>query len=1800
MIDPIPPFAMTYPLAFFGFLWTTLIVGAVAASIPIIIHLLNRKRFQVVTWAAMQFLLTAQKKTTRRVQLEQFILLAIRTLVLLLTVLAMAAVVGWAEPIAKLFFPEGSPLLSRPTARVCKVIVIDNSLSMAAGAADDQSMFDKARKMARSIVDQSLPGDGFCVILLNNAGRSDPDNLKSWAVGQISPDREAVKTTINELSQTDGRADVLGTLNMVSAKLAEIDQRYQAKEVYILTDMQTATWKDKLESEGTDAIPADSQLTKMLDKLQTQAELVFVDVGEEKGHNLAITRLEVPQSLLTRGPIYFRAAVRNFGTKVARKAKLELFIKRAADRDAPFDEDAKAINLLPVAHIPVTVNPGETADVWVQHEFKEPGTYAVQLRLPGDDLEPDNLRSAVIQVKKEFKLLVVNGNEPSTTKNLVRALNPLYGKALASRLPLQPKVVPPSQSTHFSKGIPRSELAEYDCIFLCDVYSLTVQDIEQLRAHLIRGGGILISMGEKAAENIAFYNDALFRNGRGILPAKLMGVAEAPKDLHYYLYTGDKRAFEKPPLRSFAKETYKTSLSAAQFSKFMKTELPDQATVSGTAFGVRPILNFVLANKVDSDVKIPENTWTTGPAFLSWNPPLEPDPEEDNKPDNRPQVYRGNVVFYTSTWNLDWSTWADSSLTPSYIEMVHEMTMFAMSGRTRARWYSVGDVLDDYLTADGKEFEVKVFPPYATRGITDRTVGAGRMTSFYYPDTFQSGIYRMTIPKKKQEYFYAVNIPESDANDMLVESNLTRLGTKEFRDMHKGIEMQLVTSLADVQHNTVGPAGEEEEEGKSGPVAARIFMLIVLLLLFLETVLALVFGHFSSTPGTTGATANANVWWPVLSWSAFAAVFAVLGWVLIHGAMTGDFLSFLPTGIRRGIETTLGIPAAAPGEYTRWLLNWKPLSGDPSFDFVIVVVVLGLAVLTVALSYMFEGGPVGIAYRLALAGMRLFLFLLLLFVFLPQLELIFQRQSKTDVVILIDDSLSMGESDKYIDGDIRKVVEKLSKVVKLRLQDQLPGRLKAQKAELAEAEKLFREKGDDKLAQKVRELKEQVEKTKAESDSLAEDDWRPNRLQLAQTLMKQDGRDWVRFFLDKREMKVHIYHLDATGRVTKLYTDKGKPADIISGKQTQRIEESNQAILNLQAHSDSSRLGEAVSQLMENYNASSLSGIVVLTDGVTTRGRTLSKVAALARNRQVRLFFVGIGENHKIRDLELHDLDMPSSVIVGDTLVVGVKLTGKGFKKPFTVPVYLKMKEKDVETKLKKKDVVINPSDSSQEITLEYKTSKEDLGERTFIIEAVPPQSKDSKEKNLPSLRLQKTVQIQNLETIKVLYVEGSPRYEFRFLKNLLERQQSGKKKKKASFDLDVLLTDAEPNWPKEDRSAIANFPSKAELFKYHVVILGDVNPNSTKVGEKNLRNLAEFVDKNGGGLLVISGSQYTPQKYKDTLLSHVLPIEPTDSPAQNKTLKDGYRLNLYKEGKSHPIFRFTPTDVDNQKIWQDMPPMYWTSRGYRLKDNAGAVLAVHPKIVDPVRAAKGKDSQWPLVVFQFVGRGRSLFFGFDETWRWRFRENEFRYNEFWIQTMRFLARNQESRTSLTLDKQSAYRQGEKIKVTVQFPANQPPPKQVEVKVTYVPPPKDGKPGKEQFLPKLIMKKGKTFSTFEGTIKAELEGKYRFELYRPDVSSQQPDHKNPGAEANVIRPPRELERVRMDSEEMTAAANLTRGGFYTLDNAHKLPAEIPPGQRYPLGSAGPPHILWNHWLLFLLFLALLTVEWVLRKRRHLL
>jgi len=632
----------------------------------------------------------------------------------------------------------------------------------------------------------------------------------------------------------------------------------------------------------------------------------------------------------------------------------------------------------------------------------------------------------------------------------------------------------------------------------------------------------------------------------------------------------------------------------------------------------------------------------------------------------------------------------------------------------------------------------------------------------------------------------------------------------------------------------------------------------------------------------------------------------------------------------------------------------------------------------------------------------------------------------------------------------------------------------------------------------------------------------------------------------------------------------------------------------------------------------------MFTDGVTTRDETIAQVADYAAQRSVMLWFVGIGDENELRDLKLHDLEYEEEIYLGDRAVFTVRLSGHGYK-DLVVPVIFKIKTKDgKEKELAREMTKVEPNGRVSRIR--FADTPKEVGPHEYIIEVEPPKTEQN-EKPIPAenLRLTGVVRVIDTKKINVLYVEGQPRYEFRYLKFLMEREiADDKENKKKSIELTVLLLDADKDWAAKDnkagkgtdKSAISVFPpTLAELNKYDVVVIGDCDPEDKKL-KPNLKNIVHYVrgegedgkkaNKKGGGLLFMGGVFHNPHQYKGTPLAAVIPVIPLLDKGPPDILRvEKYQPQLTPAGKMHPIFRFTPDEAENLMILERLTPMFWYSSKYKISP-AAQVLAVHPTVDSDVKILGADNNKLPLVVEQYVGDGRSMFFGFDETWRWR-KEDESKFNTFWIQTMRYLSRGRSTQTKLRLDRQTPYRLGDTIKVTVNFPDSTPggngkdppdPKKKVDVKVAveYFGP--DAKEPELQYLD--LAKDERSWGTYEGQWPAGREGKYRFRLNKPDVHLNQPDKKQPSAEAVVELPPGELDKLRLNYQDLQQASGSTLGKFYTLAKANDLLDDLPLGPSIAITTQVPPTVLWNHWLAFAAVLFLITSEWVLRKFKHLL
>jgi hypothetical protein len=1678
------------PAILTGLLATFAVAGA-AASIPIIIHLLNRNRYRIVDWAAMRFLLAAQRKNTRRMRLEQLILLTVRVLIVILLVLAMASVYEWANGAGGLWsrlFPDTFVRAAAGTRRTHKILVIDGSFSMALKVGDT-TCFDKARAAAVRILEESPSGDGFNLVLMAAPPRR--------IVSEISDDARKVTEEVKALRLPHGNADLTATLNTVENLLAGSPGKFEEKEVYFLTDLQRSAWTAR---QAVDPSVA-------LQKIQARARTIFVDVGQDGVNNLAVTDLVLGVPMATTGaatPIL--ANIHNYGTEPRHQLRVELLIGKA--REAETDPEFR----LRVEQQALTdIGPGQTATVTFPCQFRLPGDYIVQVRLDHDALELDDIRTVALSVKETVPVMLVNGKPAvevydQATEFLKDALNPFQGGVVPGNLAARPKVVSESQFADAGQG----DLTPYDCVFLCDVSRLGTAEVRRLEAHLRRGGGVVIALGPHV--DLEAYNRLLYRNGEGILPAKLIGRERPPSD-RYYTFYANEEVYKKPPLADFGADNGKAVLQAVPFYEYVVAEMPPRSRA-------RKVLSFMPdaqsavpgTRRPAGKPAVPELMRADDPALVEWT------------------RYRGRVILITTTVNQDWTDeWPKS---PSYLPLMQELLRFAVAGRLREQAALVGETLEEYLPLGSAGLDVVVNTPDGVAEAT-RTQDREDATVLSWTNTDTSGIYRAVIGRHPRDHLFAVNVPTATDSQQASESDLTRTNREELRTTFPGWDFQLVTDVGQVTHSG-GPIIESTESnlGGIGMAVARGLLLTMLILILIEVMLAWKFGHYSAAAALAEAQPLEPRKLPIVVGAIAGMLFFLVAGALAHAAWNGDFLGFLPEHFRRAVETALDISPPAPGEGTHWRLEFLAYLWSPAADPWLAGFLALASAAMVILTYLQEGRTASLGYKLLLSGLRMSFILLTLAVFLPQLRLWFERQGWPDVALIIDDSRSMSTIDHYRDPKVAEAADRLAKLASL---------------------------------------------------STA------NRLQLAQALMTHSQPDWLEALLTDRKVKVHVYH--CSGRAARLQ-------DLTDAVDPDQRQAALRSIADLKPEGESSQLGAAVRQVLNDFRGSSLSAVIMLTDGVTTEGEDLVRVSRYAAQMGVPLYFVGIGDSHEVRDLQIHDLQVEDTVYVNDRVVFEARVTGKGYTDK-TVSVNLKEKGKDkvLDTQL----VRIDPEGKPVKVRLSHIPTEP--GEKIYVLE-IPVEPDEA---NADNNRLERPIFVRETKLIKVLFVEGEARYDYRYVKHLLERESAQDPRNK-TMELKVLLLDADEDYAVEDKSALSGFPSKVELNLFDVVIWGDVDPRDPRIGDKNLQNLADFVRERGGGLLMIAGERFSPHAYKNTPLREIMPIEVTGPSPPEAEYTEGFHAELTGPGRFHPIFRFSPDEAENAAIWHRLPEFFWWSEGYRTMP-AAEILALHPRRNADKTEAAGRQSaplRLPLIVQQFVGAGRSMFFGINETWRWRFRDQERYFNQFWIQTVRYLARSRLGRIDLRLDRQVPYRRGEPIKIMVRFPDDSPPPAaDTEVKVVAERTlPKSSSQSRERQRAENAEIETQTLrlskvegsrATYETLLTRTPEGEYRFWLSSPTSTGSKPR-----VECRVLAPPGEMDLLRMNQQDLERAAEETHGRFYTLADADRLLPDLPAGNRVALNTRQPPRLLWNHFTLFALALLLLGSEWFLRKRKHLL
>ena len=523
-----------------GFLNPGLAIGAALAAVPLVIHLLNRQRHRPQRWAAMRFVLAAYRKTRRRVQLENLLLLLLR----------MLAVAALAFAVARPFAAGDNPLVGLQEERRDLVLLVDASGSTGYRA-EVESVYDRIQERAGELLDalDADRGDRVRLILVGSRPRTypwlDPTEARSALQSVEEPFDEAL-----DLALALGEVAALAEEEAVRGAGGNADIR-------LLTDLQASAFVAVGAAREEDGAAARPALAEQLTRLGALDLVVTVeDLGPRE---LSPPNLSV-DSLLVLGE----------GPRAGSPFEVAVSVSNHGERELLAERVALEVDGERLPSLRVDVPARGKAEVVFSVTLEEPGHHAVVASLEGDRLAVDDARAQVVHAPPPLEVLVVNGSpadrvEEDEAGYLLAVLEPptddldVGGPATS---PFRVRSISPAEL-----DAEDSPIEEADLVVLANVPSISRASVERLEERVAAGAGLLVTAGDRMGDLRSWSEDLFREDGTGLLPGEPVRQVSAADRTRYYRVSDFDE--EHPALRFFGDERWRPLLTEAPFYDFV-------------------------------------------------------------------------------------------------------------------------------------------------------------------------------------------------------------------------------------------------------------------------------------------------------------------------------------------------------------------------------------------------------------------------------------------------------------------------------------------------------------------------------------------------------------------------------------------------------------------------------------------------------------------------------------------------------------------------------------------------------------------------------------------------------------------------------------------------------------------------------------------------------------------------------------------------------------------------------------------------------------------------------------------------------------------------------------------------------------------------------------------------------------------------------------------------------------------------------------------------------------------------------
>ncbi len=603
----------------------------------------------------------------------------------------------------------------------------------------------------------------------------------------------------------------------------------------------------------------------------------------------------------------------------------------------------------------------------------------------------------------------------------------------------------------------------------------------------------------------------------------------------------------------------------------------------------------------------------------------------------------------------------------------------------------------------------------------------------------------------------------------------------------------------------------------------------------------------------------------------------------------------------------------------------------------------------------------------------------------------------------------------------------------------------------------------------------------------------------------------------------------------------------------------------------STRLGDALDTLLTEAKSSTLSGIIVLTDGASNAGRDVQVPRDRARQQGTRLVAVGVGSTEPPLNLEVVRIVAPTDVQKGDPFELSAQLRGTGLTGRNVHVDLLQQKAGDPDaTVVASQDRILSEDEHDNEVVFELQPP--DAGTIEYTVRASVSDGIESREDDN---QLSREINIFD-RPMRVLIIAGGPQRDYRYARTILHRHPS--------MESDIWLQSGGVGINQEANKLLHRFPETAEeLYGYDVLLAFDVDWSQVNAAQQEM--LTNWIANEGGGLVIVAGDVNTPAlagAADQEAIRKLYPVLLDDIGLRltsRETAQTPFPLTFTPEGQAAEFLKLSDNSSENP--WEKFPGIYSTypTRG------AKAGTTIYAEFSDPL--SRGRGGQPIVIAGQRYGQGQVLFIGSPELWRLR-AMNAAYLERLWTKLVRKGAEGRSKRGlqrgMFVLDgREFVLGQTVPLRVRALNPQFQPLAADTLTLEAFG-------PGGAPIVPSPELRKDPVRpAEFVGDFRALNPGRYRLSFRLPDTSEEVT------TEIEMQLPRQEAASLVQDVNLLKRLVDGTQGQYVTLAEAASVIPSILPNQGERVIIDQRIRELWDRGWLMGLLAALVCLEWLARK-----